>query len=656
MSVETFAFQAEINQLLSLIINTFYKNKEVFLRELISNASDAIDKIRYLSLTDSSVLGDDPEFRVKICPDEKLKTLVIHDNGIGMTKKDLIENLGTIAHSGTRAFMEVLQKGGKDVSMIGQFGVGFYSSFLVADRVQVLTKHNDDVTYMWESIASGSFTISQVDPVEDLKRGTKVILYLKDDQKKFSESKVIAGVIDKHSKYISHPIYVYGKVDIQQNSMPGRGKGDGDSDDGIDEDSKAEEWEWKHVNTQLPIWMRPVDTISDDEYMEFYKSISYDRAKPFAMKHFSLDGGVQFKSILYVPRVSNSEIYTTPDRKRNNIKLYVKRVLITDQTNDLLPEYLSFIQGVVDCDDLPLNVSREMLQQNNVMSIIKRNLTKKCIDMFTELSNDADRKEDWLSFYREFGRYMKIAVHEDSKNKKRYSELLRFPTSKSGGQLVGFREYVSRMKTGQKTILFLVGDNLQTLQTSPLVEKFKHDDYEVVFMAEPVDEYMVQSLVTFDDKPFENCGKEGNSILDENYKEIESIQKDWQPVCDEIKSILGERVVDVRITDRLVTHPCVLVTDKYGASANMERIMKAQTLGKSMLGVVARKHLQINPNNKIITTMKELVERKEEGREKLLNMVQLLYDTVTIDSGFEMTNPTQFAARIYKYMESGADI
>lgn len=551
LSVETFAFQAEINQLLSLIINTFYKNKEVFLRELISNSSDAVDKIRYQSLTDPSVLGDDTEFKIQINPDEALKTLCIQDNGIGMTKQDLIQNLGTIAHSGTRSFMEALQKGGKDVSMIGQFGVGFYSSFLVADRVEVFTKHNNDVTYKWESTASGSFNIQSVDPLDDLKRGTKIILHLKEDQKTYAESKVLTGVIDKHSKYISYPIYVYGKVEQPPQPPPGPKpptiQEEDDSDDEDKPKEKKPEWEWKHVNTQLPIWMRPADTVTEDEYFEFYKSISYDKANPFAMKHFSLDGGVQFKSILYVPRLANGEIYTTPDRKRSNVKLYVKRVLITDQTNDLLPEYLSFIQGVVDCDDLPLNVSREMLQQNNVMSIIKRNLIKKCLDMFTELSQDPGKKEDWSHFYREFGRYLKIAVHEDAKNKKRYSELLRFPTSKSSGHLIGFKEYVGRMKPGQKSILFLVGDNLQTLQTSPLVEKLKHDDYEVVFMAEPVDEYMVQSLATYDDKSFENCAKEGNSILDEKYQEVEEVQKEWQPICDEIKKILGERVVDVRL-------------------------------------------------------------------------------------------------------------
>ncbi|KAG5390097.1 hypothetical protein IGI04_031638 [Brassica rapa subsp. trilocularis] len=699
-SAEKFEFQAEVSRLMDIIINSLYSNKDIFLRELISNASDALDKIRFLALTDKDVLGegDTAKLEIQIKLDKAKKILSIRDRGIGMRKEDLIKNLGTIAKSGTSAFVEKMQSSG-DLNLIGQFGVGFYSAYLVADYIEVISKHNDDIQHVWESKADGKFAVSEDTWNEPLGRGTEIRLHLRDEAGEYLEESKLKDLVKRYSEFINFPIHLWASKEVETEvpveedesaeeesettSTEEEKEEDAEEEEGSEKKQKTKKvketvHEWELLNDVKAIWLRSPKEVTEEEYTKFYHSLAKDfsEEKPTAWSHFNAEGDVEFKAVLYVPpKAAHDQYERYYNSNKANLKLFVRRVFISDEFDELLPKYLSFLKGLVDSDTLPLNVSREMLQQHSSLKTIKKKLIRKALDMIRKLAeedpdevHDDDKKDmeksgendekkgQYTKFWKDFGKSIKLGIIEDASNRNRLAKLLRFETTKSDGKLTSLDQYIKRMKKGQKDVFYIIGSSKQQLEKSPFLERLIKKGYEVIFFTDPVDEYLMQYLMDYEDKKFQNVSKEGLKVgKDSKVKELKEAFKELTKWWKE--SLAGENVDDVKISNRLADTPCIVVTSKFGWSANMERIMQSQTLSdaKKQAYMRGKRVLEINPRHPIIKELKDRVASHPEDK-SVKETAQLMYQTALIESGFILNDPKDFAGRIYNSVKSSLKI
>ncbi|KAG0521014.1 hypothetical protein BDA96_08G124600 [Sorghum bicolor] len=661
LPAEKHEYQAEVNRLMDLIVHSLYSNKEVFLRELVSNASDALDKLRYLSVTDPELLKDGPQLDIRIQTDKDNGIITITDSGIGMTKQELIDSLGTIASSGTAKFLKALkesQEAGMDSNLIGQFGVGFYSAFLVSEKVVVSTKSpKSDKQYVWEGQAdSGSYTIREEnDPEKLIPRGTRLTLYLKRDDKGFAHPERIQKLLKNYSQFVSFPIYTLQEKgftkEVEVDEDPAEAQKEGDEPKKKTKTVVEKYWDWELANETQPIWLRNPKEVSTEEYNEFYKKTFNEYLDPLASSHFTTEGEVEFRSILFVPATRKDDI--TDSRKTKNIRLYVKRVFISDDFDgELFPRYLSFVKGVVDSNDLPLNVSREILQESRIVRIMRKRLVRKAFDMILGISCSENR-DDYERFWENYGKFLKLGAMEDKENHKRIAPLLRFFSSQSNDELISLDEYVENMKPEQKDIYFIAADSLSSAKNAPFLERLTEKEYEVLLFVDPMDEVAIQNLVSYKDKKFVDISKEDLDLGDNNEEREKEIKQEFSQTCDWIKNRLGDKVARVDISNRLRSSPCVLVAAKFGWSANMERLMRAQSMGdtSSLDFMRSRKVFEINPEHEIIKALNVACRNNPDDPEAL-KALDVLFETAMISSGFSPDNPAELSGKIYEMMTS----
>jgi len=714
---EKHEFQAEVSRLMDIIINSLYTDKQVFLRELISNAADALEKARFHSVQDESFLGETKDLEVKIEHDADAKTISIIDTGVGMTKADLINNLGTVAKSGTTNFLEAMAEGA-DANLIGQFGVGFYSAFLVADKVSVTSKCNEDpVQHVWESSADASFTVVDDPRGNTLGRGSRVTLHLKEDAHDYLSEDKLKETAKKYSQFIQFPIYVKVKKEVDADTE------EDDDDDKDDEEEKddveakddeekeeAEEekkpkkktvFEWEQVNTQKAIWLRAKEDVTEEEYNEFYKGISKDYLDPLAYTHFNAEGEIEFKSILFLPKKAPFDMMDNYWQKKSEVKLYVRRVLVAEKFDELLPRYLNFVRGVVDSDDLPLNVSREQLQQNKIMKVISKKLVRKVLELMKKLAKEEDSGDDedeekdddeeekeekkeeekkdkkdeestWAKFYKEFNKNLKMGCYEDDSNRSKISKLLRFISTKSEEKDISLDKYLDRMQESQESIYYMSGDNLEVMKKAPALQVFKKKDIEVLMLSDHLDEPCIQKLADYEGKKFVSIQKADVKLdeTEEEKKKFSKLKDMYKPLTDWWKEKLtdltekgamkdaGVKIEKVELSKRLTDSPVVVVTSQFGYSAQQEKIMKAQAFqNKDQIGMMSgRKTLEVNANHPVIVDLLSKIKADKEDA-SALDTAQVLFQTALIESGYEIADPSALVNRVYRLMskELGVD-
>jgi heat shock protein beta len=715
-SSEKHEFQAEVNRLMDIIINSLYTDKQVFLRELISNAADALEKARFHSVQDDSFLGDTPDMEIKIEHDPEAKTISITDTGIGMSKADLINNLGTVAKSGTTNFLEAMADGA-DTNLIGQFGVGFYSAFLVADKVTVTSKCNDDpVQHVWESSADASFTVVDDPRGNTLGRGSRVTLHLKEDAHDYLSEDKLKDTTKKYSQFIQFPIYVKIKKEVDADAEEEEDDDDDDEEkddvETSDDEEKEEEeeekkpskktvYEWEQVNTQKAIWLRAKEDVTEEEYNEFYKAISKDYLDPLAYTHFNAEGEIEFKSILFLPKKAPFDMMDNYWTKRSEVKLYVRRVLVAEKFEELLPRYLNFVRGVVDSDDLPLNVSREQLQQNKIMKVISKKLVRKVLELMKKLAKEEESGEDedeeeedeekddaekeekeekkdkdeestWAKFYKEFNKNLKMGCYEDDSNRSKISKLLRFRSTKSEDKDISLDKYLDRMAESQESIYYMSGESMETMMKAPSLQIFKKKDLEVLMLSDHLDEPCIQKLADYEGKKFVSIQKADVKLdeTEEEKKRFSKLKDMYKPLTDWWKEKLtdltekgamkdaGVKIEAVSISKRLTESPVVVVTSQFGYSAQQEKIMKAQAFqNKDQISMMSgRKTLEVNPNHPVIVDLLQKVKDDKENS-AALDTAQVLFQTALVESGYEIADPTALVNRVYRLMskELGVD-
>ena len=633
MTTTNLEFKTEVKQLLDLMIHSLYSHKEIFLRELISNSSDAIDRVRYESLTDNNIMEGGSDWKIKIIPDKDAGTLTVSDNGLGMTKDEIIEALGTIARSGSKEFIKALQnENAKDnPELIGQFGVGFYSSFMVADRVTVISRKaglQGQPGVKWESSADGFYT---VEDVEKEKKGTDVILHLKEDEKMYLEEWEIRNIIKKYSDYIEHPVAM--DVEKEQDSELKKGE-------------KVKIKEEEILNSRKAIWLKDKSQIKDEEYNEFYKHVSHDYSDPAKVIHFRAEGTSEFTALLYIPSRMPVDIYYK--EYKIGPTLYVKRVQIMDHCEQLIPRYLRFIKGVVDSSDLPLNVSREILQSNRQVDIINKSITKKVLDLLSDMKKKEYDK--YVIFYKEFGKVLKEGVHFDFSRKEAIADLLLFQsTNKTEDTFTSLQDYVDAMKKDQEDIYYITGTSFDEVRKSPYLEAFMEKGYEVLIMLDEVDDFVVGGL-EFKGKKFKSAIKGDISLDKDNEEEKKEAEKKYKALIEMIKDRLKDEIKDVRLSGRLKDTACCLVGDEGDLDPQMEKLFKA--MGQSM--PETKRILEINPSHPIFMAMNSMFE-KEQKSAVLDEYITLLYDQALLLEGSKPKDPSAFASAVTRLMVKDAE-
>jgi molecular chaperone HtpG len=628
---ETLGFQTEVQQMLDLMIHSLYSNKEIFLRELISNASDAADKLRFEALTDDSLFENDSELKIRVEFNEKQKTITVIDNGIGMSREEVIENLGTIAKSGTRQFFESLTGDqSKDSQLIGQFGVGFYSSFIVAEKVEVFTRRAGIAQgegVHWISEGKADYTLETVDRPA---RGTKIVLHMRKEAKEFLNAYTLRSIINKYSDHISMPIVMDKKIEAE------KVEGEDKAEDQIVEET---------VNSATALWTRGKKDISDEEYNEFYKHVGHDYQEPLARIHNKVEGKLEYTSLLYIPAHAPFDLW---DReKRHGIKLYVRRVFIMDDAEQLIPSYLRFVKGIVDSDDLPLNISREILQRNKTIDAIRSGCTKKILDLLAKMAKKEEDK--YASFWTEFGKVLKEGVIEVTDKKEDLAKLFRFSSTKEDKeeQTVSLEDYIGRMQDGQKAIYYIVADSFSTAKNSPHLEIFRKKGIEVILLSDPIDEWVTTHLSEFDGKPLASVNKgeldldpakkdEGDEKKDKK-KRAKRGEKEYKDIVIKLKELLEDKVKDVRVSDRLTSSPACLVADENDMGRHLEQILAAS--GQSMPG--SKPILEINPKHLILKKLKD-----EQDEDRFKDWSHIIFDQALLSEGGKLDDPAAFVHRL----------